>query len=128
MAERVHLDWFRGRIAKSLMIEPNDPAPILAWRDELRSSIQFKADLIGLDEVRGWSRDAQGIALEGGIIGRADDMVVVRGVNIYPTAVEAVVRAIPEIGEYRVVVSRRGAMTDLEVHIESAADSAAARL
>ena len=28
MAERVHLDWFRGRIAKSLMIEPNDPAPI----------------------------------------------------------------------------------------------------
>ena len=60
MAERAHLDWFRGRIAKSLMIEPNDPAPILAWRDELRSSIQFKAELIGLDEVRDWSRDAQG--------------------------------------------------------------------
>ena len=60
MAERAHLDWFRGRIAKSLMIEPKDPASILAWRDELRSSIQFKAELIGLDEVRGWSRDAQG--------------------------------------------------------------------
>ena len=75
-----------------------------------------------------WSRDAQGIALEGGIIGRADDMVVVRGVNIYPTAVEAVVRAIPEIGEYRVVVSRRGAMTELEVQIESPDDTAAARL
>ena len=75
-----------------------------------------------------WSRDAHGIALEGGIIGRADDMVVVRGVNIYPTAVEAVVRAIPEIGEYRVVVSRRGAMTELEVQIESPDDTAAARL
>jgi dTDP-4-dehydro-6-deoxy-alpha-D-glucopyranose 2,3-dehydratase len=60
MAERAHLDWFRGRIAKSLTIEPKDPAPILAWRDALRSSIQFKAELIGLDEVRGWSRDPQG--------------------------------------------------------------------
>ena len=75
-----------------------------------------------------WSRDAHGIALEGGIIGRADDMVVVRGVNIYPTAVEAVVRAIPEIGEYRVTVSRRGAMTELEVQIESPDDTAAVRL
>jgi oxidase EvaA len=60
MAERALLDWFRERIAKSLMIEPKDPAPILAWRDERRASIQFKADLIGLDEVRDWSRDAQG--------------------------------------------------------------------
>ena len=75
-----------------------------------------------------WSRDAQGIALEGGIIGRADDMLVVRGVNIYPTAVDAVVRTIPEIGEYRVVVSRRGAMTELEVQIESPDDTAPARL
>ena len=60
MAERAHLDWFRGRIAKSLTIEPKDPAPILAWRGALRSSIQFKVELIGLDEVRGWSRDPQG--------------------------------------------------------------------
>ena len=75
-----------------------------------------------------WSRDAQGIALEGGIIGRADDMVVVRGVNIYPAAVEAVVRAIPEIGEYRVAISRRGAMTELVVQIESPDGTAATRL
>ena len=60
MTERAQLDWFRGRMAKSLMIEPTDPASILVWRDALRSSIQFKAELIGLDEVRGWSRDAQG--------------------------------------------------------------------
>ena len=32
------------------------------------------------------------MALEGGIVGRADDMVVVRGVNLYPSAVEDVVR------------------------------------
>ena len=60
MAERAHLDWFRERLAASRAIEPKDPAPILAWREDRRNSIQFKADLIGLDEVRGWSRDAQG--------------------------------------------------------------------
>jgi len=60
MAERAHLDWFRERIAASLAIEPKDPAPILAWCEKLRNSIQFKADLIGLDQVRDWSRDEQG--------------------------------------------------------------------
>jgi oxidase EvaA len=60
MAERAHLDWFRQRLAASRAIEPKDPAPVLAWRDKQRHSIQFKADLIGLDEVRGWSRDEQG--------------------------------------------------------------------
>ena len=60
MAERAHLDWFRERLAASRAIEPKAPAPILAWREDRRNAIQFKADLIGLDEVRGWSRDAQG--------------------------------------------------------------------
>jgi oxidase EvaA len=60
MAERAHLDWFRQRISASQAIEPKDPAPILAWREQLRHSIRFKADLIGLDEVRGWSRDEHG--------------------------------------------------------------------
>jgi oxidase EvaA len=60
MAERAHLDWFRQRIAASQAIEPKDPAPILAWRERQRNSIQFKADLIGLSDVCGWLRDEQG--------------------------------------------------------------------
>lgn len=60
MAERSNLDWFRDRLAASRAIEPRDPAPILAWRDARRQAIQFKAELIGLDEVRDWSRDAHG--------------------------------------------------------------------
>ncbi len=75
-----------------------------------------------------WSRDEHGLALEGGIIGRADDMLVVRGVNIYPSAVDSVVRTIPEIGEYRVEVTRRGEMIELALEIESPDDTAAARL
>lgn len=60
MSERTHLDWFRGRLAASAAIESKDPAPILAWREERRQAIRFKAELIGLDEVRDWSRDPQG--------------------------------------------------------------------
>ena len=61
-----------------------------------------------------------GFALAGGIIGRADDMIVVRGVNLYPAAFDAVVRLVPEIEEYRVEISRRGVLTEVEVQIESA--------
>jgi phenylacetate-CoA ligase len=61
----------------------------------------------------------EGFVLEGGIMGRTDDMVVVRGVNIYPAAVDSVVREVPEIGEYRVHVTRRGEMTELSLEAEA---------
>ncbi len=72
-------------------------------------------------------RDDSGRLL-GGIVGRADDMVVVRGVNIWPSAVDAVVRKIQEIAEYRVTVSHRGEMAEVSIEIESPDDTAAARL
>jgi phenylacetate-CoA ligase len=72
--------------------------------------------------------DVAGFALDGGIIGRADDMVVVRGVNLYPSAVDAVVRQVPQIDEYRVVVDRRGSMLEMEIQIESADETAVANL
>lgn len=58
------------------------------------------------------------LVFEGGILGRVDDMVVVRGVNIYPTAVDQVVRSIPETGEYRVTVDARQPMIELGVEVE----------
>ncbi|MES2569206.1 MAG: AMP-binding protein [Verrucomicrobiota bacterium] len=60
-----------------------------------------------------------GFVLEGGILGRVDDMIVVRGVNLYPSAMDAVVRSVPTIVEYRVEVSRRGSMCELQLEIES---------
>jgi phenylacetate-CoA ligase len=57
-------------------------------------------------------------ALEGGILARADDMVNVRGVNVYPTAIEAVTRRFPEIAEFRSTVSRAGAMRSLALEVE----------
>ena len=72
--------------------------------------------------------DVAGFALAGGIIGRADDMIVVRGVNLYPAAFDAAVRLVPEVEEYRVEISRRGALTEVEVQIESPDESATKKL
>ena len=62
------------------------------------------------------------MALEGGILGRADDMVVVRGVNVYPSAVEEIVRASGGVAEYRAQISRNRALPELSLQIEPAAD------
>src|SRR5205085_3474419 len=53
------------------------------------------------------------MALEGGIIGRTDDMVVVRGVNVHPSAVDELVRGFIEVAEYRVEIVTRQAMPEL---------------
>ena len=60
------------------------------------------------------------LALEGGIVGRVDDMVIVRGVNIFPSAVEDIIRAGGEVAEYRVLVSRAHALAEMTVEIEPA--------
>lgn len=67
------------------------------------------------------------LGLEGGILGRVDDMVVVRGVNVYPSAVDEVLSRERGVSEYRVSVDRTGPMTQMSVEIEpdeAAADSA----
>lgn len=56
--------------------------------------------------------------LDGGILGRADDMVVIRGVNIFPSSIERIVRLFPRFGEFRLVATRQGAMDELEVLVE----------
>ncbi|MGA3205226.1 MAG: AMP-binding protein [Bryobacteraceae bacterium] len=58
------------------------------------------------------------VALEGGILGRTDDMVVVRGVNIYPSAVEEVLRC-EGITEYRVEIRTERALTQLHIQVEA---------
>lgn len=64
------------------------------------------------------------MALEGGVLGRTDDMVVVRGVNVYPSAMEQVLRQHPEVADYRVKVSEDRSMTEMNVELEPAEDCA----
>jgi len=58
------------------------------------------------------------LALEGGILGRADDMVVVRGVNVFPGAIDEIIRAHAGVAEYQVRVSRAQALAELSVKVE----------
>jgi phenylacetate-CoA ligase len=58
------------------------------------------------------------LVLEGGILGRVDDMVIVRGVNVYPSAVEDVLRACGGVAEYQVKVRRSGPLAELVVMVE----------
>jgi phenylacetate-CoA ligase len=61
------------------------------------------------------------LAFPGGILSRLDDMVVVRGVNLYPSAVESVMRSFPEVAEYRVTVTRARALAEVRLEVEPAA-------
>lgn len=60
-----------------------------------------------------------------GIIGRIDDMITVRGENVYPSAIEDVLRGFPELGtEFEVVVTRAGTLDELIVRVEAPAPPA----
>ncbi len=54
----------------------------------------------------------------GGILGRADDMLVVRGMNVFPSTIEDVVRRFACVDEFRIEVRRRAEMADLRVVVE----------
>ena len=45
-------------------------------------------------------------------------MVNIRGVNVYPSGIEAVVRRVPEVAEFRSIVAHSGAMRSLRLEIE----------
>jgi phenylacetate-CoA ligase len=57
---------------------------------------------------------------EGGLLGRSDDMVTIRGVNVYPTAIENVSRQFSAVDEFQVTVTTEQEMHHLEVQIEVA--------
>ena len=64
------------------------------------------------------------VKLAGGIAGRVDDMVTVRGVNVFPSAIEAILRRFDEVGEYRIAFARVREMDELRCTVEAPADVA----
>lgn len=53
------------------------------------------------------------------IKGRSDDMLKIKGVNVFPSQIESVLMGIPQIGpHYQLVVTRQGCMDNLEVKVE----------
>jgi phenylacetate-CoA ligase len=86
-------------------------SPLIRYRTGDLVRIATDPDRAG----RTWRR------LEGGILGRADDMIHVRGNNLYPAAVEAIIRQFPQVVEYRIVVDHTGPLADLRIEVEPSA-------
>ena len=58
------------------------------------------------------------------ITGRSDDMMIVRGVNVFPTQIEDLVLRMEELsGHYQVVLTREGRMDEMAVHVEARPDA-----
>ena len=74
-------------------------------------------DLVKPVPVEG--EDPRAVAFEGGVLGRSDDMVVVRGVNLYPSAIDAVIRSFDGVGEYQVNIDEKDSMVQVAVKIEN---------
>jgi phenylacetate-CoA ligase len=62
--------------------------------------------------------DNRFVFLPGGVISRADDMMVIRGVNVFPSSIEQILRSFPEVIEYRMIARKQGEMDQLLVEIE----------
>lgn len=58
------------------------------------------------------------LRLEDGVIGRIDGGIIIRGIVIYPSAVDNVVRSFPEVTEYAVDVFRRRSLDEMEIRVE----------
>ena len=63
------------------------------------------------------------VRLVGGVLGRVDDMLIIRGMNVFPSAIEDIVRRFPEIDEFRLTVRRQGSLDSLELAIEDRLDN-----
>jgi len=63
------------------------------------------------------------VLLEGGVLSRSDDMMVIRGVNIFPSSIEQILRSFPEVVEYRMTAFKQGEMDALRIEIEDRLDN-----
>jgi phenylacetate-CoA ligase len=63
------------------------------------------------------------VRMDGGIIGRIDQMLIVRGVNIFPSSLESIVRSFPRIQEFRVIVDEINEMDEIQIVVEVAGNN-----
>jgi phenylacetate-CoA ligase len=112
-------------VAEFLSVETGKPAT----EGELAELILTNLGRVGYPVIRyrtgdlvrpRWQHDraCRFVLLEGGILGRADDMLIIRGVNVFPSAVEQILRGFPEVLEFRVLAHRVEQLDQLHVEVE----------
>ncbi len=105
------------------VVEPSSGAPVVAGQagELVLTTLQRTASPVLRYRTGDLVKALPGagpLRLAGGILGRVDDMVIIRGVNVHPTAVDHILRQFHEIAEYRVRVTREGALSGLIIEVE----------
>ncbi len=88
-------------------------SPLLRYRTGDRVIMDVELCSCG----RHWPR------VRGGVLGRTDDLILIRGNNVYPSMIEAIVMRFPMITEYRMIVEDAAGLTQLRIEIETATDA-----
>ena len=126
------LHFLAGDVLYPELIDPDsgEPVAIEAGREgelvlthlerECQPLVRFRTgDIVAVDETSPCRCGRAGMRFR--VVGRSDDMVVVRGLNLFPTMVAAVILGFPELtGDYRIVLDRPPPHDFLPVHVELA--------
>jgi phenylacetate-CoA ligase len=80
--------------------------------------IRYRTGDLGVISREPCACGRRGARLVGGVLGRADDMITIRGINVFPSAVENIVRRYPEIVEFAIEVYRHREMHELGLKVE----------
>lgn len=110
--------------------ETEAPVPVIAGQKgelvlthltrDCQPLVRFRTgDIIAIDETEQCKCGRAGMRFR--VVGRSDDMVVIRGLNLFPTMVAAVINEFEELsGDYRIVLDRPPPHDFLPVHVELA--------
>ncbi len=110
------------------VVDPNTGEPLADGQEGVLIFTHLTREAMPL--LRYWTNDITYLTHEpcacgrthvrmGPIRGRTDDMLIIRGVNLYPTQVEEVLKGISEVvPHYQVIVKREGTLDEVEVKVE----------
>jgi len=99
-------DGIAGELAFTHLTK--EAMPLLRYRTRDLSSLTHAACECGRNNAK-----------MGRIMGRSDDMLIIRGVNVFPSQIESVLLEVPEVKpQYMIIVDRQGTMDTLEVQVE----------
>lgn len=97
-------------------------SPVLRYRT---GDLVQPASLPGDEEAGPCACGSVELSLDGGILGRVDDMVIVRGVNVHPAAIEGILHECGGVAEYQVEVFSTASRNELSLRIEARRGSGA---
>ena len=101
------------------VIEPDGSSPVADG--EIGELVLTNLGRVGSPNIRYRTGDMvrkSGNQLVGGILGRADDMIHIRGNNVYPSAIEAVIFRQPDVAEFQIHLDQINPLVDLRIVVE----------